>query len=55
MTLILNGLLRQYALKQLYPKHISQVESQCNMELVNHRFRKTLDFSTPHELFWIQE
>lgn len=47
-----NGLIRQYVPKDRDLTTITQEELDWIMNRLNHRPRKTLDFKTPHELFF---
>ncbi|PIP78664.1 MAG: IS30 family transposase, partial [Gammaproteobacteria bacterium CG22_combo_CG10-13_8_21_14_all_40_8] len=47
-----NGLIRQYLPKNSDLRNVSQDTLNKIMYQLNHRPRKTLDFHTPHELFW---
>jgi IS30 family transposase len=47
-----NGLVRQYFPKGSDFTHITQEEVEAVMQRLNHRPRKTLDFATPHQVFF---
>jgi transposase, IS30 family len=50
-----NGLVRQYFPKGCDFTHISDQEVTQVMQRLNHRPRKTLDFLTPHQVFYNQD
>ena len=47
-----NGLIRQFFPKKYDFSTISRKELETVMNLLNHRPRKSLDFKTPHQVFW---
>jgi IS30 family transposase len=49
-----NGLIRQFFPKGTNFKMIKQQQVDQVVELINHRPRKSLDYRTPHEVFWGQ-
>ena len=49
-----NGLIRQFFPKGTNFKIVKQQQVDEVVELINHRPRKSLDYRTPHEVFWGQ-
>jgi IS30 family transposase len=49
-----NGLIRQFFPKGTNFKIVKQQQVDHVVELINHRPRKSLDYRTPHEVFWEQ-
>lgn len=49
-----NGLIRQFFPKGTNFKIVKQHQVDQVVELINHRPRKSLDYRTPHEVFWEQ-
>ncbi len=49
-----NGLIRQFFPKGTNFKIVKQQQVDEVVELINHRPRKSLDYRTPHEVFWEQ-
>ena len=49
-----NGLIRQFFPKGTNFKIVKQHQVDHVVELINHRPRKSLDYRTPHEVFWGQ-
>ncbi len=49
-----NGLIRQFFQKGTNFKIVKQQQVDEVVELINHRPRKSLDYRTPHEVFWEQ-
>ena len=47
-----NGLLRQYFPKDRDLPTVTEAEIRQAMNILNHRPRKSLDFRTPHEVFF---
>ena len=47
-----NGLIRQYFTKGSSFQHITESQVEAVMQKLNHRPRKTLNYKTPHAVFF---